>query len=157
MKNPLSPLKTVIGFLSDYRRKKLDLKVVKDETNLNDRSALRVLRKLTSEGLLELIDEGKLFFGHKSGVYKKNPTWKIVDRQAIANRHKPRGKASPIRDRIWKAIRIKRIFLVKDIHEAGGREGNQRNGLCPHPAAKQIRQKSWKTQPEGRMSLATDP
>ncbi len=73
------------------------------------------MRKLTQEGYLELIDEGKLFINQKNGLNRKNQTWKIVDRKALPGRLKKNKKPGKIRDRMWKAMRIKRIFLLKDI------------------------------------------
>lgn len=114
MTKPLSNLKPVVNFLIETRKVKITAALVSTETNLEHKSVLRIMRKLTEQGYLELIDEGILHGNKKGGVNSKNPTWKIVDKKALPQVLKPKKKKG-IRDRLWKAIRIKRIFSVTEI------------------------------------------
>ncbi len=115
MSKPLNKLKLVIDCLCKTRRKKIASDFVVAETGLEHKAVLRVMRRLTKQGHLELIDKGKISNSNTGRAYSKNPTWKIVNRKSLPNRLKRKKKSGNIRDRIWKAMRIKRIFLLKDI------------------------------------------
>jgi Mn-dependent DtxR family transcriptional regulator len=109
-----SLLKPIIKFLAS-RRRAVTLKDVVGKTGINRKATLRILRKLTRDGYLELTDPGEMLPCVKGGRLAKNPTWKIVDRKSLPKRLERKKNPATTRDRIWKAMRIKRIFLVKDI------------------------------------------
>lgn len=115
MTKPKPALKPIVEFLTTSRNKTITLKITCYKTGISNKAALRVMRKLTKEGYLKLIDEGRLFNNKNGGVHTKNPTWEIVDRKALPNALIRKNKSGPVRDRMWKAMRIKRIFLLKDI------------------------------------------
>ncbi len=115
MIKPKPALKPIVEFLTTCRKKTVTLKITCYKTGIDSKAALRVMRKLTKEGHLKLVEEGKLFNNKKGGVHSKNPTWKIADRKALPLALERKNKTGPVRDRMWKAMRIKRIFLLKDI------------------------------------------
>ncbi len=116
MTKPKPAFKPIVEFLTTCRKKTITLYLTCYKTGIKEKSALKVMRRLTKEGYLELIDEGRIYTGHKSGVHKKNPTWKIIDRKKIPEALQKKKKKN-IRDRIWKAIRIKKIFNIREIME----------------------------------------
>ena len=151
MKNTTGHLKPIVEFLSGYRKKNVTLNLTVYQTGIESKPALRVMRKLAREGLLELIDEGRIIFGHKVGVHIKSPAWRILDRKALADRLNSRKTRRSIRDRLWKAIRIKRIFLLKDIMElADAKEATAMNYIKILERNRYVRKAGRREQRQGQ-------
>lgn len=151
MSQAKTPLKSIVEFLTDARRKNVSLFYACYQTGIKHKPALRVMRKLAREGHLELIDEGKLFNNKKGGVPAKNPTWEVVDRKSLPAVLEPKKKPRSIRDRLWKAIRIKRIFLLKEIMKlADAKEATAMNYIKILERNRYVRKAGHREQRQGQ-------
>ncbi len=81
------------------------------------RPVLRVMDRLVREGYLEEIEDSKIPPGHgKCGRDRRNPVWKKVERKPLDSRpDRPKPQKRNKRDRIWKAIRMKRRFTRSEL------------------------------------------
>jgi len=149
MSKPSGNLKPVVDFLCSTRKINITAELVAAETELAQKSVLRIMRKLTKDGYLYLVDRGILHENKKGGVHRKNPTWKIVDKKSLPAALKPKRKKG-IRDQIWKAIRIKRIFNVNEIMKlADAKESTAMNYIKILARNKYVRKAGQRAQREG--------
>lgn len=109
-------LEPVIDFLKN-RQRPFSLDLVLGKINRPRRPVLRVLDKLAEEGYLRETEDipARPTKTGECGPPRRNPSWEIIqpviERQHGNHRRQRRSK----RDRIWKAIRIKRRFTRTEI------------------------------------------
>ena len=136
------------------RGDQVSLKRVMAKTDLSHKPAIRIMRKFAQQGLLEFLREKTE--QSREGVSsspKRFPTWKILSRKEICAAVSCPGNngTGQVRDKIWKAMRIKRIFTIKDICELTDASeeavGNYMRILKSHSLVRQTRRtgrtKNW--------------
>lgn len=113
MSKHFSTIEPIVDFLNGYRPPLISLNQVVCKIGIDRTRALRIMRKLQTWGYIEIKKD--ISIPLQGGGRYRNPQWKIADRKGMLERKTRSPKRSTFRDRIWKAMRIKRIFLVKDI------------------------------------------
>ena len=125
MTKALNKTQQVAQVICGGRGYHISINRVVEKTNLEHKSAIRILRTFAKQGFLELSHE-KTKKSRKgvSHLPKRFPVWKILNRKKIYGTVACPGRngKGQIRDLIWKAIRIKRIFTVKYIMALTGKQ-----------------------------------
>jgi hypothetical protein len=95
------------------------LKTAMKACAIEQKPALRIMRKLAREGCLEqFYERTERTLQNTDHNLRRFPTWKIIDRARLrqAAVRKEGGKPGPtVRDHIWKAVRLLRRFTIADL------------------------------------------
>lgn len=117
----------IAGLICKSRGHMITLKRVMEKTGLDHKPTIRIMDKFLKKGFLEVFKvvtkESRKGISNNPVRY---PTWKILDRKRICEAVACPGKngKGQVRDRIWKAIRMRRIFTAPEIQELSGRNIN---------------------------------
>lgn len=134
----MTVLEPVVLFLLSKNRKKVTLDQVLNGTERPRKPVLRVMDRLVSEGFLKEVDDNPLPLKlGEFGPPRRNPTWEIINPPSL-----PEKKAQRVtnRDKIWRAVRMKRRFTKKEIAALTGvSEGGIQDYFGLLVAAKYIR------------------
>jgi DNA-binding Lrp family transcriptional regulator len=88
------------------------------KTNLTHKQILRVMDRLERDGYIKTVEMviPPLEFG-ESGIRRRYPTWKLNAGKLIAVRAVTVRKKDTVRDKIWRAVRIKRKFTMPELEQ----------------------------------------
>ncbi len=91
------------------------------KTNFTHKQILRVMDRLERDGYVKTVEMAvpPRKFG-ESGIRKRYPTWKLIkvranDYSPLQKRAVKVRKKDTVRDKIWRAIRIKRKFTLPEL------------------------------------------
>jgi len=114
----LNKTQQVAKLICDWRGFKVKIEWVMEETGFEHKTTIRILRKFEKKGYLQFLEEKvKLSRPWCKNFPKKFPVWETVDREGLREFVECPGKngKGQLRDKIWKAIRIKRNFTAREI------------------------------------------
>lgn len=89
-------------------------------TGLTRKQALRVLDRLTREGYLKCKTKRLPKMKGQAGLPLRDPTWIKAKGRTPQKRAVEKRKPRTMRDKIWKAVRIRTIFTQTDIVQLTG-------------------------------------
>lgn len=115
----MTPLNAILNFLAERKLPCITLEQVCKATKWSTKPALRVLKKLEAEGYLNRINDGKKAIrSGQNGPRRLNPKWSLVKRQVYRDRDKT--KPGPLRDKLWRLIRMRPAFTKNDLATIAG-------------------------------------
>ncbi len=116
----LNKTQQIAKLICKKRGHKVNVEWVMNKTEFDHKTTIRILRKFQKKEFLKMTGEKvKPSRPWCKNLPKRFPVWEVIDRNGICNFTECPGRngKGQVRDKIWKAIRIKRIFTLKDIHE----------------------------------------
>lgn len=119
----MTVLEPVIAWLIKRKRTKVTLARVMAGADRPRRQVLVVMNKLVREGYLEEIADTPVERRYRQlGHDKRNPTWRVLSKQLSMPTIKINKPT--LRDKMWKAIRMKRCFTFAQIQLLTGCQRN---------------------------------
>ena len=115
MSKQFANLKPVVEFLSLPELRKISLDLVASRTGVERKAALRVMSRLQHSGYVQIVRDDLVPSQKGKGIQLRNPVWKITNKKELKILLKSPRKPGPVRDRIWRAVRIRRLFNLTDI------------------------------------------
>lgn len=116
----MTVLEPVIEFLLGYQRKRFDLDQAIEGADRPRKPVLRVLDRLAKEGYLQEVGNNPI--NHRpriGGPSLRNPTWKLIKKPLHTDFLPEPGKVTQ-RDKMWRLIRARRRFTLKELMRLTG-------------------------------------